>query len=225
MIASARCVKKPPYTVELEDVLQRARGKVSRCESGCVNTLHILMAIVENRQLPIVRTLDRHHVSLPNLVSEVTMLEERMGIEDPFDSRSVQSAQSLAHLLARSFDHMFVRTEHLVFAILSTPHSAAFQSLLDLDIHIPELRSALIVDLKSNGTDTNSERAISRTQPTFVEIRDGIRTNKAIEDLAVTSPHLVPAAVGLEYALLSKEGGDLDFVRAQNAFRALVAGL
>lgn len=220
-------IGSPLYTPELQAALKKAGELAETYESDCVTTLHILIAILYNRNIRTTHILERHHVSIPNIASETSAFDKKRSVEvnDILDTHYLQTSLHFAQDLVRAFAHKKMRTEHLLSAILCVPKCLAYRSLEHLDVDIPSLRSSLIVVLKSYAQDSEQEVSTRIHEPRSVEISDRLRTNKALEIIAAVRPNLLLAAAALEQAMLDDESSNLDFICAKKAFRELIAGL
>ena len=135
------------FTPRAQQVLQLARKEAERFHHGYVGTEHLLLGLISLGQGVAVEVLQRMGVDLDAVRNEV---EEAVGkgMEEkthnlPFTPR-VKKVLALAGSEARSLNHSYVGTEHILLGLLREGEGVAARVLKNLAVDLEQTRTEIM---------------------------------------------------------------------------------
>lgn len=139
------------FTPRAQQVLQLARKEADRFNHGYVGTEHLLLGIIALGQGVAVNVLQRLGVNLDAVRLEV---EKAVGVGPetktvgnlPFTPR-VKKVLALAGSEARSLNHAYVGTEHILLGLLREGEGVASRVLRNLNIDLEKTRVEILKEL------------------------------------------------------------------------------
>jgi len=142
------------FTPRAQQVLQLARKEAERFNHGYVGTEHILLGIIALGQGVAVNVLQRLNVNLEAVRLEVekavgTGPETKQIGNLPFTPR-VKKVLALAGTEARSLNHAYVGTEHILLGLLREGEGVAARVLRNLNIDLEKTRVEIMKELDPN---------------------------------------------------------------------------
>ncbi|MEI8352368.1 MAG: Clp protease N-terminal domain-containing protein, partial [bacterium] len=132
------------YTPRAQQVIQLARAEADRFNHSYVGTEHLLLGLVALGQGVAVSVLERMGISLETLRMEVEKAvgqgpETKTAGNVPFTPRAKKVLQ-LASAEARTLNHTYVGTEHILLGLLREGEGVAAQVLRNLNINFETTR-------------------------------------------------------------------------------------
>ncbi len=142
------------YTPRAQQVIQLARGEADRFNHPYVGTEHILLGLVALGQGVAVTVLERMGISLETLRLEVEKAvgqgpETKTAGNIPFTPRAKKVLQ-LAAAEARSLNHTYIGTEHILLGLLREGEGVAAQVLRNLNVDPDTTRVEVMKELDPN---------------------------------------------------------------------------
>jgi ATP-dependent Clp protease ATP-binding subunit ClpC len=142
------------YTPRAQQVIQLARGEADRFNHPYVGTEHILLGLVALGQGVAVTVLERMGISLETLRLEVEKAvgqgpETKTVGNIPFTPRAKKVLQ-LAAAEARSLNHTYIGTEHILLGLLREGEGVAAQVLRNLNVDPDTTRVEVMKELDPN---------------------------------------------------------------------------
>ena len=142
------------FTPRAQQVLQLARKEAERFNHGYVGTEHLLLGIIALGQGVAVNVLQRLNVNLEAVRLEV---EKAVGTGPttqqvgnlPFTPR-VKKVLALAGSEARSLNHAYVGTEHILLGLLREGEGVAARVLRNLNVDMEKTRVEIMKELDPN---------------------------------------------------------------------------
>jgi len=142
------------FTPRAQQVLQLARKEADRFNHSYVGTEHILLGIISLGQGVAVNVLQRMNVNLEAVRMEV---EKAVGVGPetkqvgnlPFTPR-VKKVLALAGSEARSLNHAYVGTEHILLGLLREGEGVAARVLRNLNVDLEKTRIEIMKELDPN---------------------------------------------------------------------------
>ncbi len=142
------------FTPRAQQVLQLARKEADRFNHGYVGTEHILLGIIALGQGVAVNALQRLGVNLEAVRLEV---EKAVGVGPetktvgnlPFTPR-VKKVLALAGSEARSLNHAYVGTEHILLGLLREGEGVASRVMRNLNVDLEKIRVEIMKELDPN---------------------------------------------------------------------------
>ncbi len=139
------------FTPRAQQVLQLARKEADRFNHGYVGTEHLLLGIIALGQGVAVTVLQRIGVNLESVRLEV---EKAVGVGPetkqlgnlPFTPR-VKKVLALAGSEARSLNHAYVGTEHLLLGLLREGEGVASRVMRNLNVDLEKARVEIMKEL------------------------------------------------------------------------------
>ena len=159
------------YTPRAQQVIQLARGEADRFNHSYVGTEHLLLGLVALGQGVAVTVLERMGISLESLRLEVEKSvgqgpETKTVGNVPFTPRAKKVLQ-LAAAEARSLNHTYIGTEHLLLGLLREGEGVAAQVLRNLNVDPDTTRVEVMKELDPNyepGEDAPAPEPKSKAQ-------------------------------------------------------------
>ncbi len=142
------------YTPRAQQVIQLARSEAERFNHSYVGTEHLLLGLLVLGSGVAVTVLDRMGVSLEALRLEVEKVvgqggETKTAGNVPFTPRAKKVLQ-LAAAEARSLNHSYIGTEHILLGLLREGEGVASQVLRNLNIDLERTRVEVMKELDPN---------------------------------------------------------------------------
>jgi ATP-dependent Clp protease ATP-binding subunit ClpC len=142
------------FTPRAQQVLQLARKEADRFNHSYVGTEHLLLGIIALGQGVAVNVLQRMNINLESVRLEV---EKAVGVGPetkqvgnlPFTPR-VKKVLALAGSEARSLNHAYVGTEHILLGLLREGEGVASRVLRNLNIDLEKTRVEIMKELDPN---------------------------------------------------------------------------
>ncbi|HMO50651.1 MAG TPA: ATP-dependent Clp protease ATP-binding subunit [Kiritimatiellia bacterium] len=142
------------FTPRAQQVLQLARKEADRFNHSYVGTEHLLLGIIALGQGVAVNVLQRLNVNLEAVRLEV---EKAVGVGPetkqvgnlPFTPR-VKKVLALAGSEARSLNHAYVGTEHILLGLLREGEGVASRVLRNLNVDLEKTRVEIMKELDPN---------------------------------------------------------------------------
>lgn len=151
------------FTPRAQQVLQLARKSADQFNHGYVGTEHLLLGIIALGHGVAVNILQRMGVNLESVRMEV---EKAVGVGPetktvgnlPFTPR-VKKVLTLAGSEARSLDHAYVGTEHILLGLLREGEGVASRVLRNLGLDLEKTRVEILKELNPNYDSEQSAAA------------------------------------------------------------------
>jgi ATP-dependent Clp protease ATP-binding subunit ClpC len=151
------------FTPRAQQVLQLARKEADRFNHNYVGTEHLLLGIIALGQGVAVNVLQRLDVNLDAVRFEV---EKAVGVGPetkqvgnlPFTPR-VKKVLALAGTEARSLNHAYVGTEHILLGLLRETEGVASRVLRNLNVDLEKTRVEIMKELDPNYEPENDVQA------------------------------------------------------------------
>ena len=142
------------YTPRAQQVIQLARSEAERFNHSYVGTEHILLGLVALGQGVAVTVLERMGISLETLRLEVEKAvgqgpETKTVGNVPFTPRAKKVLQ-LAAAEARTLNHSYIGTEHILLGLLREGEGVASQVLRNLEVDLETTRVEVMKELDPN---------------------------------------------------------------------------
>ena len=155
------------YTPRAQQVIQLARAEADRFNHSYVGTEHLLLGLVALGQGVAVTVLERMGVSLETLRLEVEKAvgqgpETKTAGNVPFTPRAKKVLQ-LASAEAKTLNHTYVGTEHILLGLLREGEGVASQVLRNLNVNLETTRTEVMRELDPN-YEPEEESAIPEPQ-------------------------------------------------------------
>ncbi len=142
------------FTPRAQQVLALARKEADRFNHNFVGTEHILLGLIKLGQGVAVNVLQKLGLDLDTVREEVekqvgTGPEQKMIGNIPYTPR-VKKVLSLAAKEAKSLNHTYVGTEHILLGLLREGDGVAAQVLKNLEVDIEQTRQEILRELDPN---------------------------------------------------------------------------
>jgi ATP-dependent Clp protease ATP-binding subunit ClpA len=146
--------KENNFTPRAQQVLALARKEADRLNHNFVGTEHLLLGLIKLDQGTAVNVLARFGIDLEKARSEVEKLigyvpdtEKKAAI--PYTPR-VKHVLALAAKEAKSLNHTYVGTEHILLGLLQDGEGVAGRVLKNLRLDTKEVRMEILKELNPN---------------------------------------------------------------------------
>jgi ATP-dependent Clp protease ATP-binding subunit ClpC len=148
------------FTPRAHQVLQMARREADRFNHNVIGTEHLLLGLVKLGEGVAVNVLQKMGLDLETVRMEV---EKRVGTGPdqkvigniPYTPR-VKKVLDLARREAKSLNHTYIGTEHILLGLLREGDGVAAQILRSLDVDIEQARQEVLKELDPNFTGEES---------------------------------------------------------------------
>jgi len=142
------------FTPRAQQVLQLARKEADRFNHNYVGTEHILLGLIKLGQGVAVNVLQKLGLDLETVRMEVekqvgTGPETKMAGNIPYTPR-VKKVLALAGKEAKSLQHSYVGTEHVLLGLLREGEGVAARVLKNLEVDIERTRNEILKELDPN---------------------------------------------------------------------------
>ena len=142
------------FTPRAQQVLALARKEADRFNHSYVGTEHLLLGLIKLGQGVAVNVLERMGLELEAVRMEV---EKEVGSGPPQKSTGnipytprVKKVLALANKEAKSLNHSYVGTEHLLLGLLREGEGVAARVLKRLDVDIQRTRNEILAEIDPN---------------------------------------------------------------------------
>ncbi len=149
------------FTPRAQQVLALARKEADRFNHAYVGTEHLLLGLIKLGQGVAVNVLERMGLALDVVRMEV---EKEVGSGPPQKSAGnipytprVKKVLALANKEAKSLNHSYVGTEHLLLGLLREGEGVAARVLKRLDVDIQRTRNEILAEIDPNFSPENME--------------------------------------------------------------------
>lgn len=150
------------FTPRAQQVLQLARKEADRFNHNYVGTEHLLLGLIKLGQGVAVNVLQKMGLDLETVRMEVEKQvgsgpETKMVGNIPYTPR-VKKVLALAGKEAKSLNHSYVGTEHILLGLLREGEGVAAQVLKNLELDIERTRNEILKELDPNFTPQEAEQ-------------------------------------------------------------------
>ena len=156
------------FTPRAQQVLALARKEADRFNHNYVGTEHLLLGLIKLGQGVAVNVLQKMGLDLETVRSEVEKQvgsgpETKMVGNIPYTPR-VKKVLALAGKEAKSLNHSYVGTEHILLGLLREGEGVAARVLKNLEVDIERTRNEILRELDPNFTPNEGESESGGTQ-------------------------------------------------------------
>jgi ATP-dependent Clp protease ATP-binding subunit ClpC len=142
------------FTPRAQQVLALARKEADRFNHSYVGTEHLLLGLIKLGQGVAVNVLERMGLELDTVRMEVekevgTGPPQKSGGNIPYTPR-VKKVLALANKEAKSLNHSYVGTEHLLLGLLREGEGVAARVLRRLEVDIQRTRNEILAEIDPN---------------------------------------------------------------------------
>jgi ATP-dependent Clp protease ATP-binding subunit ClpC len=142
------------FTPRAQQVLALARKEADRFNHNYVGTEHLLLGLIKLGQGVAVNVLTKLGVDLDTVRLQVEQQtgsgpDTKMAGNIPYTPR-VKKVLALASKEAKSLNHSYVGTEHLLLGLLREGEGVAAQVLRNLDVNLEKARQEILKELDPN---------------------------------------------------------------------------
>lgn len=150
------------FTPRAQQVLQLARKEADRFNHNYVGTEHLLLGLIKLGQGVAVNVLQKMGLDLETVRMEVEKQvgsgpETKMSGSIPYTPR-VKKVLALASKEAKSLNHSYVGTEHILLGLLREGEGVAAEVLKSLELDIERTRNEILKELDPNFTPQEPEQ-------------------------------------------------------------------
>ena len=128
-------------------IMRLAYAKAKDSGNDYFGTGHVLLAMTEEEQSRAYRIFDGLGVNVEKVRAELKNLintsEDRVPAPKPFPTPQVKRMVERANNKAKALNYDYVRTEHLLWGLLSEKDDAGFQILSNLGVKSDDVSAAL----------------------------------------------------------------------------------
>src|SRR5947209_6376190 len=151
------------FTPRAQQVLALARKEADRFNHNFVGTEHLLLGLIKLGQGVAVNVLQKLGLDLETVRMEVekqvgTGPDQKMIGNIPYTPR-VKKVLALAAKEAKSLNHTYVGTEHILLGLLREGDGVAARVLKNLDVDIEQTRQEILKELDPNFTAQEDQPA------------------------------------------------------------------
>ena len=157
------------FTPRAQQVLALARKEADRFHHNYVGTEHLLLGLINLGQGVAVNVLQKMGLDLETVRSAVekqvgTGPETKPSGNIPYTPR-VKKVLALAGKEAKTLNHSYIGTEHILLGLLREGEGVAARVLKSLDVDIEQCRNAILAELDPNFAGEGEEPAGSGSAP------------------------------------------------------------
>ncbi|HEY5894173.1 MAG TPA: ATP-dependent Clp protease ATP-binding subunit [Chthoniobacterales bacterium] len=154
------------FTPRAQQVLALARKEADRFNHNYVGTEHLLLGLIKLGQGVAVNVLQKMGLDLETVRMEVEKQvgsgpETKMVGNIPYTPR-VKKVLALAGKEAKSLNHSYVGTEHILLGLLREGEGVAARVLKSLEVDIERTRNEILKELDPNFTPPEGEQEIQQ---------------------------------------------------------------
>ena len=156
------------FSPHAQQALFLARREADRLNHNFVGTEHLLLGIVSLGQGVAVKVLLRLGLGLEGIKAEVEKHigrgpDEKISSTIPYTPR-VKNVLALAAKAARSLNHTYVGTEHILLGLLEEGDGVAARVLEHFDIHLERTRQEILKILDPNAASVSEAPVMEWTE-------------------------------------------------------------
>ena len=157
------------FTPRAQQVLALARKEADRFNHNYVGTEHLLLGLIKLGQGVAVNVLQKMGLDLETVRMEVEKQvgsgpETKMVGNIPYTPR-VKKVLALAGKEAKSLNHSYVGTEHILLGLLREGEGVAARVLKNLEVDIERTRNEILKELDPNFTPPDGDQESAQEQP------------------------------------------------------------
>jgi len=157
------------FTPRAQQVLALARKEADRFNHNYVGTEHLLLGLIKLGQGVAVNVLQKMGLDLETVRMEVEKQvgsgpETKMVGNIPYTPR-VKKVLALAGKEAKSLNHSYVGTEHILLGLLREGEGVAARVLKNLEVDIERTRNEILKELDPNFTPPEAEQEQGAQEP------------------------------------------------------------
>ncbi|MEZ5405980.1 MAG: ATP-dependent Clp protease ATP-binding subunit [Verrucomicrobiia bacterium] len=157
------------FTPRAQQVLALARKEADRFNHNYVGTEHLLLGLIKLGQGVAVNVLQKMGLDLETVRAEVekqvgTGPDTKMAGNIPYTPR-VKKVLALADKEAKTLNHSYVGTEHLLLGLLREGDGVAARVLKSLDVDIERTRLEVLKELDPGYTGEEGEESAEQAEP------------------------------------------------------------
>ncbi|MGC6455969.1 MAG: ATP-dependent Clp protease ATP-binding subunit [Coraliomargaritaceae bacterium] len=157
------------FTPRAQQVLALARKEADRFHHNYVGTEHVLLGLINLGQGVAVNVLQKMQLDLETVRNAVekqvgTGPESKPSGNIPYTPR-VKKVLALAGKEAKSLNHSYVGTEHILLGLLREGEGVAARVLKSLDVDIERCRSEILAELDPNFSGDSEETTSAGSAP------------------------------------------------------------
>jgi ATP-dependent Clp protease ATP-binding subunit ClpC len=196
------------FTPRAQQVLALARKEADRFNHSYVGTEHLLLGLIKLGQGVAVNVLERMGLELDAVRMEVekevgTGPPQKSGGNIPYTPR-VKKVLALANKEAKSLNHSYVGTEHLLLGLLREGEGVAARVLRRLEVDIQRTRNEILAEIDPNFSPDDQDD--DDTDGDFEEDDEPTAAgNKPEPEAKTKTPAL--KAFGRDLTKVAREGG------------------
>jgi ATP-dependent Clp protease ATP-binding subunit ClpC len=170
------------FTPRAQQVLALARKEADRFNHNYVGTEHLLLGLIKLGQGVAVNVLQKMGLDLETVRSEVEKQvgsgpETKMVGNIPYTPR-VKKVLALAGKEAKSLNHSYVGTEHILLGLLREGEGVAARVLKNLEVDIERTRNEILRELDPNFTPSEGEPEAAGSQGETASAGSGRKDSK-----------------------------------------------
>ena len=172
------------FTVKSQEAMQQAQGRAAELGNPEMQPVHLLLALVEDREGVIPAVLEKIGVPVERLESNLHGIEEKLPrvageASQPGASQALTRALDQAFREAANFKDEYVSTEHLLLAVAHLKNDPAQSALVELGAtHEAILRALTAVRGSQRVTDQNPEGKFQALEKYAKDLTDLARRGK-----------------------------------------------
>ncbi len=149
------------FTPRAQQVLALARKEADRFNHNYVGTEHLLLGLIKLGQGVAVSVLERMGLDLESVRMEVekqvgTGPDQKVSGNIPYTPR-VKKVLALANKEAKTLNHSYVGTEHILLGLLREGEGVAARVLQTLDVDIQRTRNEILSEIDPNFSPEESD--------------------------------------------------------------------
>src|SRR6059036_3425632 len=166
------------FTDRVRKVLQMAREEAARLHHEYVGTEHILLGLIREGEGVAAAVLTNLNVDLEEIQQKIEETVKKgkaaaaAGPDLPYTSRA-KKVLELAMSQARSLNHSYVGTEHLLLGLIAEKKGIAAQVLIDHGVTLDKASAETIRVLSAN-----TPRSEMSAKPRSIQFEAGMATNR-----------------------------------------------
>ena len=195
------------FTPRAQQVLALARKEADRFNHSYVGTEHLLLGLIKLGQGVAVNVLERMGLELDAVRMEV---EKEVGTGPPQKSTGnipytprVKKVLALANKEAKSLNHSYVGTEHLLLGLLREGEGVAARVLRRLEVDIQRTRNEILAEIDPNFSPDDQDDEEGESE--FEEEEEPAAAGKSEQEGKSKTPAL--KAFGRDLTKVAREGG------------------
>src|SRR5512134_2944160 len=168
------------FTPRAQQVLALARKEADRFNHNFVGTEHLLLGLIKLGQGVAVNVLQKMGLDLETVRMEVekqvgTGPDQKLMGNIPYTPR-VKKVLALASKEARSLNHTYVGTEHILLGLLREGDGVAARVLKNLDVDIEQTRQEILKELDPNFSSQEEQPAEQPAEKAPAERKGEVKT-------------------------------------------------